>query len=99
MGIDVYQYADWGGGTGNAPTEYSRSVSQSTIEAMLTSGLSFKVRNTRNHSQPLKLCGTRFMVASGYFITCWHCVREPLAPEESYAAPVLPRTLLPAVRD
>jgi hypothetical protein len=38
--------------------------------------------------QPIKAVGTGFTFGAGIFITCWHCVAEPLDADEVYAVPI-----------
>lgn len=42
----------------------------------------------RQGSPPVILAdaGTGFLISDGILLTCWHCVAEPLAPGEAYAA-------------
>jgi hypothetical protein len=38
--------------------------------------------------QPIKAVGTGFTFGAGVFVTCWHCVAEPLADDEVFGVPI-----------
>jgi len=47
----------------------------------------FKVKKGENQQPvPVNFCGTGFVLESGIFVTCWHCVAGPMKEGEFYAA-------------
>jgi len=42
------------------------------------------VANRRNSLELVRFTGTAFLVAPRLFVTCWHCVSEPLPEEHGY---------------
>ena len=47
----------------------------------------FKVLGA-NRYQPLMAVGTGFTFGAGVFVTCWHCVAEPLPDDEVFGVPI-----------